>query len=187
MADGLTEEFEFNLDDLEDGGDTGSNKNFADLRKYAKKMEREAKAAQAKVEELAAFQAEVLAERRAADLDRVFEQVGLNTKHAALFTKVNPDAEVTAEAVKAFAAEYELTTVAGDVPDAPEPEAQGLTPIVKGGNTGNAGGAGGKMSSQEWLQLQATDFAKAQRLFAEGMVDFSDAAGAGTGLYHDVS
>jgi hypothetical protein len=177
MTEGTTEDDQFDLDALEDGGDAGSNKNFADLRKYARKMEREAKAANAKVEELSTFQASVLEERRTAALDTVFKEVGLSPKHAALFAKVNPDADITADAVKSFAAEYELATVTGDVVAAPETEASGLTPIIKGSDTGNSQGAGGKLPSAEWLKLQGTDLAKAQQMFKAGLVDFGDAIG----------
>jgi hypothetical protein len=185
MTDGDTGfDFGDEVDDENDGASGTDSKNFADLRKYARKMEREAKAAQAQVEELTSFRTEVLAERRTADLDRVFSEVGLSPKHAALFAKVNPDAEVTADAVKSFAAEYELTAATGDPIDAPELQAEGLSPIVRGNGSG-APAQGGKMSSREWIALQATDFAKAQALWEKGLVDMSDAQRSGTGLYHD--
>ena len=182
MADGNAEEFDW--DSIEDGGDAGSNKSFADLRKYAKRMEREAKAAQERTEALEAFQAEVLAERKAATLDTVFKEVGLSPKHAALFAKVNPDAEPTADAVKAFAAEYELATVAGESVEAPAPEAEGLTPIVKGSAPTGAA-TGGKVSATDWLAMQGTDPARARRLFESGQVDMTSAAPSNP-LYHDV-
>jgi hypothetical protein len=182
MADGTSEEFDW--DSLEDGGDTGSNKSFADLRKYAKRMEREVKEAKAANETLTAFQAEVLAERKAAALDTVFKEVGLSPKHAALFAKVNPDAEPTADAVKAFAAEYELATVQGEAVEAPEPEAEGLTPIVKGSAPTGAA-SGNKVTAADWLKMQATDPVKAKRLFDGGLVDMESAAPQNH-LYHDV-
>lgn len=188
MADGDTD---FNLDDYpgEGEGDQGASgagsNNFAEVRKYARKQERLAKELASKVEELTAFQAEVLQERKATTLDTVFKEVGLSPKHAALFAKVNPEADVTADTVKAFAAEYDLATVGEEIV-APERDAEGITPIVKGSG-GTSPAAGQKVSSAEWLGLQTTDPARAKQLFEKGMVDMSTAMGAGTGLYHDLA
>jgi len=179
MADGNAEEFDW--DSIEDGGDAGStNKSFADLRKYARRVEKQLKEAQEANERLTSFEAEVLSERKAATLDSVFKEVGLSPKHAALFAKVNPDAEPTADAVKAFAAEYELATVAGESVEAPEPEAEGLTPVVRGSAQTSAA-TGGKVSATDWLAMQGTDPVRARKLWDGGLVDMDSVKGHGRG------
>lgn len=108
-----------------------ANQSFAELRKAFKRSERQRKAIEAELEPLREFKAHVEQEQRKGQIETVFQQVGLSPKHAVLFERVNPEAEVTPEAVQAFASEYELVTQAGDPVSAPE-QPQGFTPITTG-------------------------------------------------------
>lgn len=140
------EDFPFEADDAPDeGGSTpaveDSNKSFKQLRDYAKKLEKDLAKERKDAERLRAFETEILTERKEKAITSVFSEVGLNPKHAELFKRVNPDVQVdsiNADAIKAFAAEFELPTSAGEVPEAPAPEAVGFTPVTTG--TGSPGG-----------------------------------------------
>lgn len=118
-------------DDESDEEDTqagSDNPNFKQLRDYAKKLEKQLTKAGKDLETLQAFKAEVEASQRQATVAQVFGEVGLSEKHAALFARLNPEGDVTVEAVRAFATEFELPVkAAGEVP-APD-----TTPIVESG------------------------------------------------------
>lgn len=111
---------------------TPDNKSFQDLRKAFREAKKAHKTLLTEAEELRTFKAQVETEKRDGAITAAFTQVGLNPKHAALFTKVNPDVEVTPEIVQAFANEYELVTQTGETVDAPEVKAGGFTPVVAG-------------------------------------------------------
>lgn len=100
------------LPDLEDDETStpadAENTNFKQLRDYARKLERDNKSLTREVDGLRTFKADTEAEKRAALMTQVFDDVGLNPKHGALFLKLNPEGEVTADAVRTFAAEHEL-------------------------------------------------------------------------------
>lgn len=111
------------------------NQSFKQLRDAYKRLERDTAKNNKELERLRTFEAEVLGERKETAINSVFTEVGLNPKHAELFKRVNPDLgvdAVTADAVKAFAAEFELATSAGEVPEAPAPEPVGYTPVATG-------------------------------------------------------
>lgn len=167
MADGQPD---LDLDDYPGGDESDSgaeSKDFVTLRKYARKQEREAKALAAEIETLRAFKAEVEQAKRAETLVSTFKEVGLSEKHAELFAKVNPEAEITADAVKAFANEYSLPTVeTQEVPDAPDVQPNGFTPVVTG-----HGPAIEQVSIDDIDKLRAAgQFAKVEELFAKGLV-----------------
>ena len=76
------------------------NANFKQLRDYAKKQERELKTMQREVERLKPFETQAKV--------NTLKNAGLSEKHAALFEKVNPGADVTPELVQSFVTEYEI-------------------------------------------------------------------------------
>jgi len=107
----------------------GDNSSFAELRKAYKRTERQNKAFEKELTELREFKTTVVQEQRKGQIESVFTEVGLSPKHALLFEKVNPEAEITPEVVQTFAAEYDLITQAGASVEAP---AQGFTPVTTG-------------------------------------------------------
>jgi hypothetical protein len=118
---------------FEDEGDendpAGSeNANFKQLRDYAKKLEREVTSAKKELTTLREFKVTAEASVRQAQVAEVFKGVGLADKHASLYLKVNPEGEVTLEAVEAFATEYELprTEVTTDATPVPTTQTQGV-------------------------------------------------------------
>ncbi len=132
-------------DDVDtDEGDTApqateDNKTIKQMRDALDRAEKRVKSYERQVEKLSEFQTSVLTERKNQAVTQVFTEVGLSPKHAELFKKVNPDLEVdavTADAVKAFASEYELAASGGEVPDAPEVKPEGFTPVTTGTGPG---------------------------------------------------
>ena len=122
----------------------------------------------------------------------LFKDAGLQPKHAELFLKTNPDAEVTAETAAAFATEYSLAPVQAPASDAPKEgeevkptEGAPVTPVTPPvdaglGALGEAAGSskGGaapavvaKMSSEDFQTLLATNPAEAAKAYTEGRVD----------------
>ena len=122
----------------------------------------------------------------------LFKDAGLQPKHAELFLKTNPDAEVTAETAAAFADEYSLAPVqvpASDAPKAGEEakpvEGAPVTPAAAPADAGlaamgeAAGSAKGgtvpavvaKMSNEAFQELLATNPAEAAKAYTEGRVE----------------
>ncbi len=144
----MTDENPFELDDEnETGADASAGSDSAsmkELRDAYKRIEKENKA-------FKADQAKREADSRNALVASTFKEVGLNEKHATLFAKVNPEVEVTADAVKAFAAEYDLTTSDGGTVDAPAPvdAPSGPKPVM----TGSAAPDLGTLTPEEAMKL----------------------------------
>jgi hypothetical protein len=131
-------------DDAVDEGNAApqadTNKSFADLRKYANRIERDLKKATAEVEELRTFKDGIVEVQTQTAINSVFTEVGLNPKHADLFKAVNKELSpetVTKDAVAAFAAEYELVTNSGEAVEAPEEKPAGFTPVTTGTGPGS--------------------------------------------------
>lgn len=139
------EPFSVEDDELDEGVTAATpaddNKSFRQLRATANRFEKDLKAANKELERLQAFEAEVLGERKEKAISSVFTEVGLNPKHAELYKRVNTDLSaeaITADAVRAFAAEFDLATTTGEVPEAPVAEPVGFEPVTTG--TGSPGG-----------------------------------------------
>lgn len=173
MSDDI-EPFSLEDDGLDEGGSTpaveDSNKSFKQLRDAYKKLEKDRAKEAKELERLRGFEAEVLGERKEKAITSVFNEVGLNPKHAELFKRVNPDVQVdsiNADAVKAFAAEFELPTSAGEVPEAPAPEAVGFTPVTTG-----TGSPGGMLTADDIEEkLKSGDLDAVARAIAAGRVN----------------
>jgi hypothetical protein len=119
-------------EDEEQSEAPSENQSFAELRKAYKRTERQNKAFEKELADLREFKSTVVQEQRRGQVESVFKEVGLSPKHALLFEKVNPEAEITPEVVQTFAAEYDLITQAGDSVQAPEVAPTGFTPVVTG-------------------------------------------------------
>lgn len=168
----MTTDNPFDLDFEEDETDEDQakvNKSISDLRKYARAQK---KLADEAIAENAVFRQEK-AERdeatRVETIGQTFKTVGLNEKHAALFAKLNPEVEVTAEAVTAFATEYELPiTAPAEGEAAPAPAASsGFTPV-----TTPAAPASGTISIEDARKLiREGKYDEAQKLYSEGRVE----------------
>ena len=108
-----------------------------------------------------------------------FEKAGLTAKHADLFLKANPDAEVTAEAAQTFAEEYGL--VAQEAPPSteerkPDPNT-GLSAFGEASGSGTSGGAPPAqpvMSQGDFETLLATNPQEAAKAYVEGRAPRND-------------
>lgn len=148
---------------VEDGD---ANKNFTELRKAYKRSERQLKATEKELEDLRVFKQTVVAETRKGQIESTFKEVGLSPKHALLFEKVNPEAEVSAEVVQAFAAEYDLPTQAGEQVEAPTPQPQGFNPVTTGTTP-----AAGMLTHDDIMELvKAGDMGAVEKAYAQGRV-----------------
>lgn len=155
------------IDSSETEVELDDNKSFADLRKAYKRSERQLKATEKELAELRDFKQVIVQQQRESQLASVFAEVGLNTKHAALFEKVNPEAEVTPEAVQAFAAEYDLVTNAGETVEAPETPSSGFTPVTTG-----APGAVTMLDQEDIRKLvKANDWDAIKKAYDQGRVE----------------
>ena len=150
-----------------DGAPGADSKNFADLRRFANKRDREAKQYETELSSLREFKEGVEKEKRASVIEATFKEVGLNPKHADLFSKLNADAEVTVDIVKNFASEYELPTIAGQsVPPVDAPPA-GFNPVTSGSPAPLA-----KLTMEDINKMLASgDTAAVQDAFKKGLVE----------------
>lgn len=103
-----------------------------------------------------------------------------NQKHAELFLKANPDADVTAEAVQDFIGEFGLATADETPPpvedDGPDPGAglEGFGSAAGTGQTGAAPAAQPKMSKEDFEQLLADNPQAAAEAYVKGIAPRSD-------------
>ncbi len=141
---------------------------MAELRKFANRRDRDAKQFEKELTELRTFREERVAQDRESAINKAFTEVGLKPTHAKLFKAVNPTVEVeaiTTEAVAAFAAEYELATGDGVIPDAPEQKPEGFSPVVVG-----SGAPLGILEGEAALKMAREDPAAFEKLFQAGRV-----------------
>lgn len=163
----------FLLDDEDDdetdatGGDTSpDSKNFKEVRAALRRADKERKAALEELEALKKFKAEVDETARKATIESTFKSVGLSEKHATLYAKLNPDGDVTEDAVKAFAVEYELPTSAGEAVTPPVKD-EGFKPVIPGSTP-----AVGVISIEDAQKLiREGKYDEAQKLYSEGRVE----------------
>lgn len=123
----------------ETGADgAGDNPSFKALRQAFKRQEKQIKALEKEIEPLREYKTTTEAEKRGTAIEAAFKEVGLKPEHAELFSAVNPEAEVTAESVQAFAAKYGLATVDGSGVGEPGPsDAAGFAPVTTGTTPGS--------------------------------------------------
>jgi len=162
--------FEDDTDDEDLGNEGQASSTIQDLRKAFNRVKQEKKDLEARVEELSAFQATVVKEKRQAAVTSSFEEVSLDPRHVKLYEALNPDVAleaITAESVAAFAAEYGLVTTSGETVEAAAAPS-GYTPVT----TGQASKPS-MLDRSEWLKLVNTDPAAAYKAHQEGRVSES--------------
>jgi hypothetical protein len=122
---------------------------------------------------------------RVRDARDAFRTEGFVPRNGDLFAAMNPEGDITAEAVVAFAEEQGLPlagveSVPEDAGDSKEDgdESESLSGMSGGGSRAGDGGASGAASEsltrQEWQQLYADDPDAARRAIASGSVQISD-------------
>ena len=124
--------------------------------------------------------AEAEAKYRNLSAQTAFKEVGLSEKHAELFLKANPEADITAEAVSDFAHEYSLVTQPAPENDeqparepAPNPDlgAAAFAGAAGSSTAGSAPPADAKMSQEDFQVLLATNPSAAAQAYQEGRVE----------------
>jgi hypothetical protein len=116
-----------------------------------------------------------------------FREAGYNPNHGKLYAAVNPEGEITAEAVVAFANEQSLAPVASSTQEETS-EGQESTPgeaeeqsklaaMASGGSRVGDPASGGAevqtLTRQQWQELHATDPTAARAAVASGRVQIS--------------
>lgn len=149
---------------------TDENQTPKDLREALDRAEARTaeaeKVAQAAQSQLRTFQAQV-----------TFEKQGLTPKHADLFLKTNPDAEVTPDAVQAFVEEYSLAPASPAPAEEAQPKPAGNPSLSAfqeasgGGTQGHAPVASPKMSKQDFEKLLETNPQEAAKAYMEGRTE----------------
>ena len=116
-----------------------------------------------------------------------FRGAGYNPNHGKLYAAVNPEGEITAETVVAFAEEQTLSPVdsdtqketddGGEATSEVKDGSEALSGMAGSGSRAGDGGAGGAqvetLTRQAWQQLYAEDPAAAQAAVASGRVEIS--------------
>lgn len=149
-------------DDLETGSGQETNP-FKELRAHAKKLEKDLKARDAELEELRSFRQQYQAEQREKAAAAEFEKLGLTAKQAKLYAKLNPDEDITEQAVVSFARDYGF--IAEETPD-PKNEAD-FKPVAIAG----ASPVKGTVSYEEYQAMLKTNPQAALQAVADGRVD----------------
>lgn len=139
---------------------------------------------------------------RVRDAREAFRGEGYNPKHGDLYAAVNPEGDITAEAVVSFADEQGLVVLevnqessgdSGSDTSGDDVEADKLSNMSGGGSRAGEGGAGGAspdtLTRTQWKELYRTDQAAAQAAITSGRVEISkDDSGSvpGTNPYADM-
>ena len=147
------------------------SKPFTELRGHARKLEKQLRAYEKELGDLRAFREEHVKAERATVIESTFKEVGLNPKHAKLFSALNPDADpaaITKEAIATFASEYSLAPEGETELEAP-PAPTGFVPM----SSSMASAPSGTVSREEWIRMSAADPVKAEALLNAGRVDFA--------------
>jgi len=136
------------------------------LRDTLKARDKERKELLAELEELRSFKAEAAHRESVSNAAKVFTAVGLSDKQAELYVKLNPEADVTPEAVREFATAYGLpvSTEEGEQPshEAPFRPAEGGVP------------ADGKMNRDDLNRLYKENPAAAIKALEQGRVRWNN-------------
>lgn len=157
-----------------DGSDTGDNspepdesQNLKEVRAAWRREKKQRTQFEKELAELRTFKEQYDKQQREVSVQQAFKDAELNPAHAKLFLALNPDVtEVTADAVKKFAAENALTTVSGDEVEEP---VQGFEPPPAGNPP-----LSGKMSWEDFQKVQREDPIRARKLYEQGRVASPD-------------
>ena len=123
---------------------------------------------------------------RVGEAKDAFREAGYTPANGALFAAINPDGEITADAVTAFATEQGLTPLVtgseakeqeGDTTSDDKDGSKALAALAGSGSRAGDGGAGGAtadtLTRQEWQQLYADDPAAGKAAITSGRVEIS--------------
>lgn len=123
---------------------------------------------------------------RIGEAQNAFREAGFVPANGSLYAAINPEGEITAEAVTAFATEQGLVPAVGkpdesdDSGDSASKADDGTTvlaPLAGSGSRAGEGGAGGaatdSLTISEWQDLYALDPAAAKVAVASGKVEIS--------------
>jgi hypothetical protein len=148
------------LDGDEDTPEPAANKPKTDNQLQA--AQRKLNKAEQELEELRAWRAEREGKDRTESIGTVFKELNLNPKHAKFYP---PDAEVTEDAVRAWAVTEEFLNV--EEGGEPASDRGGFTPTVI--NESQALGSK-QYSVQEWREIAMRNPAEGQQLLQRGRV-----------------
>ena len=124
-------------------------------------------------------------EIRVRDAREAFRTQGLNPRHGDLFASQEPDTDINAETVTAFAEAWNLKAEEKIDSDSDDGEktsevtdgSEGLSSMSGGGSQSEGGVPSGDeielMPRQEWIQLSITDPARAKQIATSGRVAIS--------------
>ena len=124
-------------------------------------------------------------ELRVRDAREAFRTQGLNPRHGDLFASQEPDSEINAETVTAFAEAWNLkadekvdsNSDEGEVTSEVKDGSEGLSSMSGGGSQSGDGAPSGDeielMPRKEWIQLSITDPARAKQVATSGRVAIS--------------
>lgn len=164
------DELEDILDDEEDNSEderqAPANRAFAEQRNAIKKLERELKKAQSRIEQLTPYEEQV----KMQGVKEAFSKVGLSEKHAVLFRKTVGEVEITEDAVRSFAEEYELPIKNAEPPQETEveqPPAPVFPPPVQGAGPGAPEGI---FTPEQAAELFASDPERYARMRQSGQL-----------------
>lgn len=122
---------------------------------------------------------------RVRDAREAFRGQGLNPRHGDLFASQEPDSEINAETVTAFAEAWNLAadekvesgSDEGEETSEATDGSEGLSSMSGGGSQSDGSIPSGDeielMPRQEWIQLSVTDPARAKQIAASGRVAIS--------------
>lgn len=160
----------FSLDEEDtESKPTEDSKSFKELRSAYNRLEKQLKTLEPELTDLRAFRADREKVDRETAISGIFQQVGLNPKHAKLYAALNSEGETTAESVAQFAAEYGLLTEEGGQVEAPPAVPAGAAPTVLAETTAPGSKVYSHDEFTEMLNNPATQ-AKAFQLYQSGRV-----------------
>lgn len=169
------EDFDLDTDDEVEDNQPKSDP-FKQLRMAKRAADKQLREQTAELEELRQYRAQQESTARASAASEKFATMGLSPKQAKLFLKENPDAEISDEAIIAFAREYDLALFE-DEPEPPKMEPT-FRPVSAGGSAPR-----NKLTRAEFEELKHTDMSAAAKAAAEGRVEGFKAKVARGGEY----
>lgn len=156
-----------------------SEENIPQMRETIERLSKDKSGLQSEVSDLQA-------QLRVRDARDAFRAEGFTPKNGDLYAAMNPEGEITAEAVVAFADEQglplagstqESTEEAGTTTTEAADGSEALAGMAGSGSGAGEGGAGSAspetLTRQEWQALHATDPAAAKAAVASGRVEIT--------------
>lgn len=157
-----------------------SEENIAEMRKTIERLSKDKAGLELQVKDQAS-------QLRGFEAKEAFREQGYRPANGELFAKMNPEGEITAEAVVQFAEAQGFSPVAestgsddGDSQESTSKDEAGqadLASMSGGGSRSGSGSAGGTapetLTRQAWQQLYAQDPAAAKAAVASGRVQIS--------------